>query len=85
MKFGRCGEGRGELNGPVGIVTSDNMHVSELENHRISVFTSSGHHVTSFGRKGKGLGQFKFPTDLAVDSNGVVYVCDYNNNSVQIF
>ena len=86
MKFGRHGEGREELNGPVGIVTRDYMvYVSELGNHRISVFTSSGHHVTSFGRKGNGPGRFKFPSELAVDNNGVVYVCYYNNNIVQVF
>ena len=86
MKFGRRGGGRGELNGPVGIVTSDNMvYVSKLGNHCIFVFTSSGYYVTSFGRKGNGSGQFVFPTGLAVDNNGVVYVCDYDNNSVQVF
>ena len=86
MKFGRRGGGRGELNGPVGIVTSDNMvYVTDVENHRISVFTSSGHYVTSFGSKGKGPGQFEFPTDLAVDNNGVVYVCDCNNNRLEVF
>ena len=79
--------GRRELYDPRGIAVDTNgmVYVSELGNHRISVFTSEGHYVTSFGEKGKGQGQFKFPSGLAVDNNGVVYVCDYNNNSVQVF
>ena len=43
-------------------------------NHRVSVFTSEGTFVTSFGRKGEGPGEFKSPYGVAVDNNGVVYV-----------
>ena len=82
----RFGKRRGELNIPVGIAVdaSGTMYVSE--NHRISVFTSSGHCVTSFGRKGKGKGpgQFENPAYLAIDNGGVVYVCDYYNNCVVV-
>ncbi len=85
--FGRCGQGRGELNRPVGIAvdSSDIVYVSEEGNHRISVFTSEGGFVTSFGRYGVGPGEFECPLGLAVDNNGVVYVCDNINQCVQVF
>ena len=77
----------GNCTGPVGVAidTSDVVYVSEHDNHRVSVFTSGGQFVTSFGRRGKGSGQFYYPIGVAVDSNGVVYVCDIDNHRVQIF
>ena len=40
---------------------------------------------TSFGQKGEGPGEINYPSGLAVDVSGVVYVCDYNNNRFQLF
>ena len=82
--FGSRGEGDGELNYPIGIAldVQDKVYVSEKNNHSISVFTSKGQFVTSFGsgRPGK-----LDPRGLAVDSNGVVYVCDLDNYRYQLF
>ena len=61
------------------------LYVSEEGNNRVSVFTSEGQLVTSFGRRGKGPGEFDDPRGLAVDNSGVVYVCDSGNNRVQLF
>ena len=61
------------------------VYVSEWGNHRVSVFTSEGQFVTSFGGLGEGPGQFVYPYGLAVDSSGVVYVCDGSNNRIQLF
>ena len=87
--FGRRGEGRGELDCPYCVAVDTRgahvVYVSEDGNHhRVSVFTSEGQFVTSFGRKGEGPGEFKCPRGLAVDNSGVVYVCDSNNNRVQV-
>ncbi len=60
-------------------------YVGENGNNRVSVFTSEGQFVTSFGRRGKGPGQFLELRGIAVDNNGVVYVCDSNNHRVQVF
>ena len=35
-------------------------------------FTSEGQFVTSFGKKGEGLGEFNMPLGVAVDNSGVV-------------
>ena len=60
-------------------------YVSEWGNNRVSVFTSEGVFVKSFGSHGEGSGQFNYPCAVAVDRSGVVYVCDHDNNRVQVF
>ena len=79
MMFGRSGHGRGELYSPVDVAidASGTVYVSERWNFRVSVFTSGGNFMTSFG---EGLGS---PRGVAVDDNGVVYVC--YRNSVVLF
>ena len=71
---------------PISIAIHDGLlYVSEGWNCLVSVFTLEGQFATSFGSKGTGPGQFQWPCGLAVDSSGVVYVCDYQNNNVQAF
>ena len=79
LMFGTSGDARGDLDKPVGVAidASGTVYVSELENSRVFVFTSGGHFVTSFG---EGLGPL---SGLAVNDNGVVYVC--YKNSVVLF
>ncbi len=71
--------GRGELDRPISITidTSDRVYVGNW-NYVISVFTSEGQFLTSFGGEGGGRGfeEFGYPRGLAVDVSGVVYVCD---------
>ena len=49
------------------------VYVSESHNRRVSIFTSDGQFVTSFGRNGRGPGEFVMTHGLAVDDCGVVY------------
>jgi hypothetical protein len=51
--FGRRDQGRRELVG-VAIDTSDMVYASERDNQRVSVFTSEGKFVMTFGRMGGG-------------------------------
>ena len=83
--FGSYGEGRGELSCPNYITfdDEDNLYVSEYSNHRISVFNSECQFVSSFGCEGEEPGEFHNPLGVAVDSNGVVHVCD--DNGLQLF
>ena len=86
--FGRRGDGRGELRAPEGVAIDssdcDMVYVSEWGNNRVSVFTSEGVFVSPFGSPGERPAQFNYPGGVAVDNSGVVYVCDRNNNRVQI-
>ena len=79
----RRGQERGELYNPISIAidTSDRVYVGDC-NHRVSVFTSDGHFITSFGKKGNEPGEFNYPCGLAVDANGVVFVCDFFNHRI---
>ena len=57
--FGRHGEGRNEPYIGLAIDSSDRVYVSEYSNHRVSVFTSEGQFVMSFGRHGSGSGRLQ--------------------------
>ena len=81
--FGRRGQGVGA---PVGIaIYSNNVYVVDCRNLRVSIYTSSGQFIESFGKYGKRPGEFNGPCGIAVDSSGVLYVCDLSNNRVQVF
>ena len=43
------------------------VYVSEYGNHHVSVFTSDGLFVTSFGSKGRNVDQFNGPVGLSFD------------------
>jgi tripartite motif-containing protein 2/3/tripartite motif-containing protein 71 len=66
------------------IDTSNRVYVSN-ESSSISVFSPEGHLVAEFGKEGEGPGEFKSVRGLAVDNNGVLYVCDRENNRIQLF
>ena len=87
LSFGQEGESVGMLDGPCGVAVNDQdeIAVTELGNHRISVFSSDGTHLRSFGRKGKNNGEFKYPTGIAFDSHGNIVVADCHNHRVQVF
>ena len=50
----------------------DEIAVAEFLNHRVSVFSSDGTHLRSFGREGKKNGEFIYPTGIAVDTHMVI-------------
>ena len=59
-------------------------------NHRIVVFDSNGQFLRQWGTMGTGPGQFFFtggghPHCVMLANNGLVYVCDRNNNRIQVF
>ena len=66
-------------------VDSEFVYVSEWRSHCVSVFTKQGKFITSFGKKGSGDGQFICPSGLAIDSDGLLYVCDSINSRIQVF
>ena len=82
-----CGEDREKvLSRPRGVcVAGQYVYVTDYEKHCVSVFTTKGEHVTTFGQKGSGDGDFNSPLGVCVDKDGFVYVCDFYNKRVQIF
>ena len=53
--------------------------------HSVRVFSKEGKQIGKIGCSGKGLGQFKDPRGLVIDSNGNLIVIDSGNHRLQIF
>lgn len=67
------------------IYVADTAHTKSQE-HTVKVFDLAGQRLGTIGRgKGEGEGQFLFPTYLAVDGTGNLYVSDTLNARVQVF
>jgi DNA-binding beta-propeller fold protein YncE len=54
-------------------------------NSRVVKFSSAGKYLLSWGKPGRGPGDFQVPHSIQVDSKGSVYVSDRENNRIQIF
>ena len=82
LSFGQKGESVGEFNGPWGVAVNnrDEIAVTELFNHRVSVFTSDGTLLRSFGVEDE-----KNGSGIAIDSHGNIVVTDCKNHRVQVF
>jgi DNA-binding beta-propeller fold protein YncE len=79
---------KGELGGPGGIVVNEalgRVYVVDTKKHDIAVFElSTGALVERIGKRGKAPGEFNFPTNIAIDREGTLYVTDTMNFRVQI-
>ena len=51
------------------------LYVANWRNHNVSVFTTEGAYVTSFGREGSGEGDLKGPCGPCVDEDVLICVC----------
>ena len=61
------------------------MYVTD-NNHRVSVYTSSGQFIKCFGTKGSGERELIYPEGVAVDNTtGALYVCDHYNDRVVVY
>ena len=87
LSFGQKGKSIGILTSPWGVAVNDHdeIAVTELNNERVSVFSSDGTHLRSFGREGKNNGEFNQPSGIAFDSFGNIIVADCENDRVQVF
>ena len=54
-------------------------------NSSVHRFSNEGKYISSFGSPGSGPGQFKVPHSVRVSQDGRVYVCDRENDRVQVF
>ena len=75
-----------KMNKPVGICISQNkVFVTQFDGHCINMYELKGKLIKSVGSEGNGKAQFKHPFGLdASDRNNNIYVCDWNNNRIQI-
>ena len=59
--------------------------VTEVESCRVSVFSSDGKNIRSFGTYSSDQGQFSYLRGVAVDSEGNILVADSGNHRIQKF
>ena len=70
---------------PEGVAVTQDGHivVTDFDNHCLHVLTADGSYLSTVGSKGSQPLQFESPYDVAVHSNGRIFVTD-NNNRVQV-
>ena len=84
--FGHDDNGMNRLDGAWGVcVSGQYVYVSNDCCHNVSVFTTTGHYVTSFGQQGKDEGEFNCPRGIFVDMHSFVFVCATYNHRIQCF
>ena len=76
-----------DVNMPRGVcVSGQYVYVSRGLSDNVSVFTTTGHFVTSFGKRGHEEGEFIYPRGICADTqHNFIYVCDHINHRVQCF
>jgi hypothetical protein len=80
--------GAGPFNRPTRVFEAPNgdLYVTDgYGNARVHRFTAAGELIQSWGEPGEGPGQFNLPHSLWITSDGRVWVCDRENDRVQIF
>jgi len=74
---------------PSGVAVDDlykKVYVSDTRHHNIKVFDlETLKYLKTIGKRGKEEGEFNFPSHLAVDSKGFLYVSDTQNGRYQVF
>ena len=75
------------LKGPWGVVVNKkgDIVIAESSANCISVYSSVGEKLRSFGSHGSGQGQFREPRGVAVDDDDNILVADTQNNRIQKF
>ena len=80
---------KGDLDGPSGVAVDDTrglVYVTDAKKHYVKVYSSKDYSsVRTIGTRGSETGQFNYPTNITVDTEGKVYVVDSGNFRVQIF
>lgn len=73
------------LDRKAGILYAVNGSGSTKSDHRIEAFSLDGKHLRTIGTRGHAPGEFNFPSHIAVDREGNLYVSDMLNFRVQVF
>jgi DNA-binding beta-propeller fold protein YncE len=88
---GAAGNDETHFNAPSDVVVAPNGDIFVADGHgdktnaRIVKFNKDGKFVKSWGKEGKGAGEFDVPHGLALDSAGRLFVADRANSRIQIF
>ena len=75
----------GGFGNPWGVAFNHTGEMVISAGESVSVFTTNGANLRSFGTRGSGPGQFRDPRGVAVDDEGNILVADGNNHRIQKF
>ncbi len=72
---------------PRGIVIDDKqrLYVVDALAHIIDIYKLDGTRLMGFGAPGVAPGQFRFPSDIALDRTGRIFITDRENHQVQVW
>ena len=85
-KFGYEGSNAGQLKYPSSIIIDNNLaYVSEMSNHRVSIFDTNGCFLHCFGKQSGEERELNGPFGITIDSLGNLYVSDYSNFRIVAF
>ena len=77
-------KGEGKMSSPRGLSIHGNNIVISQYNDFILNYQLNGKFISRIGKSGKGKLEFNLPHGLTFNQNGDLYICDSNNNRVQI-
>ncbi len=80
--------GGGILQRPCGMAwdaAGARLFVADAKLHQVIVLSRSGTEIARMGKRGNELGEFNFPTNVAIGPGGEVYVSDSLNFRIQLF
>ena len=66
-------------------IGSKRLFVVDALAHVVDIYDLKGKELVQFGSKGFGPGQFNYPSEVALDARGRIYVSDRENNQVQVW
>lgn len=78
-------DGRSSQLGGIAIGPDDCVYLTDLPTGRVQKFTSDGTFLCNVRDMSAGAATFSYPSDLTVDSQGHVFVCDKSNHRVLVF
>lgn len=85
---GKAGDDEAHFDKPadVAFAPNGNFFVADgYGNSRVVKFDKNGKFIKAWGKKGKGPGEFNLVHAVALDSSGLLYVADRENDRIQIF
>ena len=84
--FGTSGSANGQFQYPTCAAFDDanNLYVTDLNGHRVQVFTAAGRFLRTLTNKANGE-KLKSPWAIAIDSSNTVYVSENGPHSVSVF
>ena len=61
------------------------IYISDCKRNCIQVFDVKGNYKYEIGRKGDRMGQFRYPTGVAIENNSLITTCERYEDQIQVF